>query len=217
MGPAEITPVKNSKELREFLALPYLLYREDPYWVQPLWTMQKQLFESRDHPFYGHGEIQCFLTRRDGHPVGRIAAILDHDFDRVHKESAGFFGFFESINDPEVSRALLEAARNWVSGRGARFIRGPMNPSANYECGLLIEGFASTPQIMMTYNPQYYAELIEGVGFRRAKDLYSFYLSADDLVVERAERIARHALETDGVRIRPIEMKNFESEVQRVW
>lgn len=217
MGPAEITPVKNSKELREFLTLPYLLYRDDPYWVQPLWTMQKQLFESRDHPFYGHGEIQCYLARRDGHPVGRIAAILDHHFNQVHKESAGFFGFFESINDPEVSRALLEAARNWVCGRGARFIRGPMNPSANYECGLLIEGFASTPQIMMTYNPQYYAELIEGAGFRRAKDLYSFYLSADALVVERAERLARHALETSGVRLRPIEMKNFESEVQRVW
>ena len=217
MGPAEITPVKNSKELREFLALPYLLYREDPYWVQPLWTTQKQLFESRDHPFYGHGEIQCYLARRDGHPVGRIAAILDHDFNRVHKESAGFFGFFESINDPEVSRALLEAARNWVSRRGARIIRGPMNPSANYECGLLIEGFASPPQIMMTYNPQYYAELIEGAGFRRAKDLYSFYLSADDLAAERAERIGRHALETNGVRIRPVEMKNFESEVQRVW
>jgi GNAT superfamily N-acetyltransferase len=217
MGPAEITPVKSSKELREFLALPYLLYREDPYWVQPLWAVQKRLFESRDHPFYGHGEIQCYLARRDGHPVGRIAAILDRDFNRVHKESAGFFGFFESINDPEVARALLEAARNWVSERGARLIRGPMNPSANYECGLLIEGFASTPQIMMPYNPQYYAELIEGAGFRRAKDLYSFYLAADDLVVERAERIAQHALEANAVRIRPIVMKNFESEVQRVW
>jgi len=217
MGPAEITPVKNSKELGEFLALPYRLYREDPYWVQPLWTVQKRLFESRDHPFYGHGEIQCYLARRDGHPVGRIGAILDRDFNRVHNESAGFFGFFESINDPEVSRALLEAARNWVSERGACFIRGPMNPSANYECGLLIEGFASPPQIMMTYNPQYYVELIEGAGFRRAKDLYSFYLSADDLVVERAERIARHALEAKGVRIRAIEMKNFQSEAQRVW
>jgi GNAT superfamily N-acetyltransferase len=217
MGTAEITLVKNSKELREFLALPYLLYKEDPYWVQPLWTVQKQLFESRNHPFYGHGEIQCYLARRDGRPVGRIAAIVDHDFNRVHKESAGFFGFFESINDPEVSRALLEATRDWVSGHGAGFIRGPMNPSANYECGLLIEGFASPPQIMMTYNPQYYAELIEGAGFRRAKDLYSFYLSADDLMVERAERIARQALENKGVRIRPIEMKNFESEAQRVW
>jgi GNAT superfamily N-acetyltransferase len=217
MGAVEITPVKDSKELCEFLALPYRLYREDPYWVPPLWPMQKQLFASRAHPFYGHGEIQCYLARRDGHPVGRIAAILDHEFNRVHQESAGFFGFFESINDPEVARALLEAATNWVSARGARLVRGPMNPSANYECGLLIEGFASTPQIMMTYNPQYYAELIEGAGFRRAKDLYSFYLTADDLVVERAERIGRHALETDGVRIRPIKMKNFESEVQRVW
>jgi GNAT superfamily N-acetyltransferase len=179
--------------------------------------MQKQLFEGRDHPFYGHGEIQCYLARRDGRPVGRIAAILDHEFDRVHKQSAGFFGFFESINDSDVSRVLLETARDWVCGRGARFIRGPMNPSANYECGLLVEGFASPPQIMMTYNPPYYAELIEGAGFHRAKDLYSLYLTADDLTVERAERIAQHALEAKGVRVRSIEMKNFESEVQRVW
>jgi GNAT superfamily N-acetyltransferase len=217
MGTAEITPVKTRKELRDFLTLPYPLYRKDPYWVPPLWTVQKRLIETRDHPFYGHGDIQCYLARLDGHPVGRIAAILDHDFNRVHKESAGFFGFFESINDAEVSRALFEAARNWVFGRGAKFIRGPMNPSANYECGLLVEGFDSPPQIMMTYNPQYYAGLIEGAGFRRAKDLYSFYLSADDLMVERAERIAQHALEAKGVRIRPIVMKNFESEAQRVW
>jgi len=217
MAKVEIVPVQDRKALQEFLALPYSLYREDPYWVPPLWIVQKQLFETREHPFYAHGEIQSFLAQRDHRTVGRIAAITDHDFNHVHSEQAGFFGFFESVNDPEVAVCLLGAARDWIRQRGARFIRGPMNPSANYECGLLVEGFDSSPKIMMPYNPRYYPEVIEAAGFRRAKDLYAYYLSEDSLTVGRAERVARHALDANQVHIRPVRMKSFESEVERVW
>src|SRR6202020_356465 len=91
-----------------------------------------------------------------------------------HEESAGFFGFFESINDPEVASALIKVARKWVFGRGAVFLRGPVNPSTNYECGMLVDGFDSSPMVMMTYNPSYYAELMEAAGLRKVKDLNAY-------------------------------------------
>ena len=101
--------------------------------------------------------------------------------------------------------------------RGARFMRGPMNPSANCECGLLVEGFDSSPVILMTYNPRYYPQLMEQAGFRQEKDLYAYYLSKEIVSVERAERVAQRALEAKQIQLRPIRMKDFESEVERVW
>jgi len=217
MAKVETFVIHGRKSVQEFIALPYTLYRDNPYWVPPLWRAEEKLFETRQHPFCAHAEIQCFLARRGEQPVGRVAAIIDRNFNQVHNEQAGFFGFFEAINDPEVAGSLLDAAWDWLRERGARFMRGPMNPSANYECGLLVEGFDASPQILMCYNPRYYSELIEGAGFQPVKDLYSYYLSRDMLTLDRVERVARRALEASHTHIRPIRMKDFEAEVERVW
>jgi GNAT superfamily N-acetyltransferase len=217
MEKLEIIAAQDRKAAREFMTFPYALYRRDPHWVPPLWTTQKQMFETREHPFLAHAEMQCFVARRARQTVGRIAALIDRNFNQVYSEQAGFFGFFESVDDAEVASSLLEAAWNWLEQRGARFMRGPMNPSANYECGLLVDGFDSSPVILMTYNPRYYAQLLEQAGLRREKDLYAYYLSKEIVNVERAERVARRALETAHIQLRPIRMKDFESEVERVW
>jgi GNAT superfamily N-acetyltransferase len=217
MAKVETFAIHGRKAVQEFIAFPYTLYRDDPYWVPPLWTAQQQLLETHQHPFCAHAEIQGFLARRGQHTVGRVAAIIDRNFNEVHHEQAGFFGFFEAVNDPEVAGCLLDAAWDWLRERGAHFMRGPMNPSANYECGLLVEGFDSSPQILMCYNPRYYSALMEGAGLRGVKDLYSYYLSRDMLTLDRVERVARRALEASQIHIRPIRMKDFESEVERVW
>lgn len=210
----QIVPVESRHAAREFLALPYVLYRNDPYWVPPLRIQQKQLFDTGRHPFYAHAEMARFLARRGGRTVGRIAAILDHNYNRFQNEPAGFFGFFESTRDQEAAGALVGAAREWLLGRGLRTVRGPMNPSANYECGLLVEGFDSSPCIMMPYNPPYYAELLEGAGLRKAKDLYAYHNTADEITVRKAERVAGRAL-ANNVRIRSIRMEDFEAELER--
>jgi GNAT superfamily N-acetyltransferase len=217
MEKVEIIPAQDRKTVREFLTFPYALYRRDAYWVPPFWTTQKQLFETREHPFCAHAEMQGFVARRERQTVGRIAAIIDRNFNQVHNEPAGFFGFFESVNDAEVAGRLLDAAWDWLQQRGARFMRGPMNPSANYECGLLVEGFDSSPVILMTYNPRYYPQLMEQAGFRQEKDLYAYYLSKEIVSVERAERVAQRALEAKQIQLRPLRMKDFESEVEHVW
>jgi len=159
----------DQKTLREFVELPYALYRNNSHWVPPLRIAVKELLDREKHPFYKNAEAEFFLARRAGRAVGRIAAIVDRNHNRFHNEQAGFFGFFECIDDAPVAEALLTRARQWVSDRGAQCFRGPVNPSTNYECGMLVEGFDSDPMVMMTYNPPYYPALMERVVYTRPK------------------------------------------------
>jgi hypothetical protein len=133
---------------------------------------QKDILSTRRHPFYKTADAEMFLALRDGRVAGRIMAILNHAYNEFHDEHAGFFGFFEVEDDRAAATALLEAARDWVLARGVEVIRGPVNPSTNYECGLLIEGFDLDPTVMMPYNPPYY-RVDRGCRFRKAMDLYA--------------------------------------------
>jgi GNAT superfamily N-acetyltransferase len=213
----DILPVCEQRTLRQFINFPYHLYKDDPYWVPPLRIAQRQLLDKRKHPFYAHAEVQRFLALQNQRPVGRIAAILDRNFNEFHNEQAGFFGFFETINSQEVATALLHAARQWLLERGARVIRGPMNPSTNYECGLLVDGFNSSPRIMMTYNFPFYGQLIKNTGLWKAKDLYAYHGLPTQMSAERAERAARRILKSNSIRIRPIRLEAFEREVELLW
>jgi GNAT superfamily N-acetyltransferase len=217
LGGIEVVAADNKRALKDFIELPYALYRDDPYWVPPLRIAVKELLDRKRHPYYANAEVEFFLALADGRPAGRIAAIIDRAYNRVHEENAGFFGFFESVNDVAVARALLSQARQWVFDRGARFMRGPLNPSTNYECGMLIEGFDSSPMIMMTYNPQYYPRLMDQVGLVKAKDLYAYVSKTKDAAMDRIAKVAGKAHLSNGFRIRPINTKEFEAEVLKVW
>lgn len=213
----EVVTVNSKQALNEFIELPYSLYRGDPYWVPPLRIAVRELLDRAKHPFYVNAEVEFFLARRDGRVVGRIAAILDHNYNKFHEENIGYFGFYESENSPEVAAALLGAARKWVFDRGAVLIRGPVNPSTNYECGMLVDAFDSSPMVMMTYNPSYYPALMEGVGLRKAKDLRAYTNSVAAVEMERIGRVADRKLARNGVTVRTINMKDFDGEVERIW
>ena len=217
MPGVEVVAVQNKKALSEFVELPYRLYRDDPNWVPPLRIAVKELLDRSKHPFYRNAEAEYFLARRNGEVVGRIASIIDRAHNRVHQEEAGFFGFFESIDDRAVAEALLVQARQWASDRGARFLRGPVSPSTNYECGMLVEGFDMSPMVMMTYNPSYYPVLMDQIGLHKAKDLLAYLSNSHRIEIERIDRIANRVLKTNGVRVRPINMKDFNGDVERVW
>ena len=130
--------------------------------------------------------------------------------------SRGFFGFFESVDDQQVASALFDAARDWLFARDMQSLRGPMNPSPNYECGLLVDGFHSPPTFMMTYNKPYYGKLVEGWGFQKAQDLYAFWGHVD--MVSRLDKklwfIANEAKERFNVQVRPMSTGRFRAEVE---
>ncbi|HLI83574.1 MAG TPA: hypothetical protein VKV17_06625 [Bryobacteraceae bacterium] len=177
----------------------------------------KDLLDRAKHPFYKTAEAEFFLARGNGRVLGRIAAILDRAHNQFHGEDTGFFGFFESVDNAAVAEALLSRAWAWVRERGAKVLRGPVNPSTNYECAMLIEGFDSDPMVMMPYNPRYYPVLMDRVGLRKAKDLLAYESTSDQVQLDKIERAARRVLARHGVRIRPIDMKQFKAEVDRVW
>ena len=203
--------------LKQFVELPYELHRGNAHWVPPLRIAVKELLDREKHPFYANAETELYLAMRDGKVVGRIAAVFDRAHNRFHEEKAGFFGFYESIDDPAVALALLSQARTWVKAKGAEFLRGPVNPSTNYECGMLIDGFDRDPMIMMTYNPPYYPALMETSGLHKSKDLLAYLSNANTIEMKKIDRVADRVLKTTGVRVRPIDMKNFQRDVEKVW
>ncbi len=145
-----------------------------------------------------------------------MAAIVNNSHNRRAEEQRGFFGFFESIDDQQVANLLFDTAADWLRQRGMTAIRGPANPSLNYECGLLIEGFHSPPTFMMTYNKPYYGHLVEGWGFQKVQDMYAFWGHID--MISGLDRklwfIANEARERFKVNVRPMSRKNFREEVE---
>ncbi len=172
-----------------FLKVSYLVYGGDPNWVAPLLMDLKKVFTD-ENPLFTHAEMALWVATRDGRDVGRIAAIIDRNYNQAQQDNAAFFGFFECINDAGVSRALFDAALGWAREQGARRVLGPMNPTSNDECGLLVDGFDSPPVFMMTYNPRYYLDLVAAEGFRKAKDLLAYYMDFAKCPLERLARIA---------------------------
>jgi GNAT superfamily N-acetyltransferase len=180
---------RRSRDIDRFLQVPYGLYRDDPNWVAPLLMDVKKVFTDAN-PLLGHATMALWVATRDGHDVGRIAGIVDEHHNRTQKDHAAFFGFFECVDDAAVSRRLFEEALLWARQRGMRRVLGPMNPTTNDECGLLVEGFDGPPVFMMTYNPRYYVDLLAREGFRKAKDLIAFHIDIANCPLERLGRIA---------------------------
>ncbi len=216
MSKIEIVPVDDSRKLREFIRLPWKIYKGDPYWVPPLIMDLKKLLDKKKHPFYHHSTADLFLAQRNGEYVGRIAAILNNNHNKFHNEKTAFFGFFETINDPEVAAALFETTENWARAKGMTVLRGPANYSTNETCGLLVEGFEASPRVMMTYNPKYYVDLIEGHGFAKAMDLYAWWMHSETGLNPKIVRVGEKVLKNEGLALRNINLKNFEAEVAAI-
>lgn len=213
-GKISVMPVRTSGDRRRFLDFPYRLYRGDSHWIAPLRISQKDILNTKKHPFYQTSNVELFLARRDGRVVGRIMAILNRTHNEFQNERAGFFGFFEVENDKQAAGSLLDAAREWVRASGATLLRGPMNPSTNYECGLLVEGFDLDPMVMMTYNPPYYAELLEGHGMTKAMDLYAYDIGVDYFNhSNKLQRVAERLRKKSNISVRPVNLKEFRNEV----
>lgn len=215
-----VRPVSSRSDRSRFVDLPWKIYRDDPNWVPPLKASVRELLDVNRHPFYDKGreaELELFLAFEGRDVVGRIAAILNHAYNRFHDEKVVFFGFFESIDRPDVARTLLSAVEKWAAERGATAVLGPMNPSTNYECGLLIEGFDRPPVLMMTYNPSYYPRLIEGAGYLKAKDLHAFISPVHGASLERLQRLAERTRKRNpGLETRGADLKEFAREVALV-
>ena len=202
--------------ISRFLRVPYAVYRGDPHWVAPI-LKDRALVLGDDNPFWGHARVAFWVARSAGRDVGSIAGIVDEHHNSRHGEQTAFFGFFESLNDPAVSRLLFAAARSWASHLGMKRLLGPMNPSLNEECGLLVDGFDRPPALMMTYNPPYYARLYEDAGLVACKELLAYLVMLDAAQMDRLDRLAARATaRMPGLRVRPIDTRNLARDLLKI-
>lgn len=210
-----VRPVSTAADLNRFIALPYRLFRGDPYWVPPLRMDVRTLLSKKKNPFFQHAEAEYFLAERDGEVVGRIAAIHNRTHNEFHGDGTGFFGFFDAVDQQPVADALFQAGAGWLKARGLTQVRGPASFSTNDECGLLVEGFETAPTLLNPHNPPYYVALLERAGFRKAKDLYQ-YQSTNPTMPERLIQGARLIAQRKKITLRGLDMKHFDQEVERI-
>jgi len=208
-----ITELKGKSDLNKFVNLPWSIYRNDPHWVPPLKIAIKDLMAPK-HPFYETSQCRTFLAMQDGKVLGRIMGIINHEHNKFHQEKCGFFGFFEATNNEKVANALLRKVQDWLLAEGMDIVRGPVNPSTNYECGLLVEGFDDDPQLMMTYNPPFYKKLNEDNGYAKSKDLLAYQIDLNFQMPEKIVKIAERVEKSENVTYRKINMKDWDNEIR---
>jgi GNAT superfamily N-acetyltransferase len=213
----QIEQVSDKNGLDLFILFPWKVYQGNQNWVPPLISEIKFTLGDKN-PFFHHAEAAYFLARKDGVVVGRVAAIVDRNHINIHKEQAGFFGFFECLPDVAIAQGLLNAAAEWLKERDIEIMRGPMNPSVNDECGFLLDGFDSPPMIMMTYTPQYYLDYMERCGLTKSKDLFAYISIIKDVSTGgRLEKLASGVrARVPGLTVRPANMKQFNRELETV-
>jgi len=211
-----VRPVETRSQQKRFVQLPWRVYRDDPCWMPPLIMSQEELLGFRPSPFYEKSRSRSFLATRGSRDVGRITAIVNAGHVERYGEQRGFFGFFECDDDPAAARALFGSARDWLRDQGMVALRGPANPSLNYECGLLIEGFDTPPFFMMTHNKPYYPALVEAQGLRKIEDLYAFWgrMEMLETIDSKLGVMVEGVKERFGVTVRPLDRRRFDDEVR---
>jgi GNAT superfamily N-acetyltransferase len=216
-----ITPVETPAERTKFIHFQWEVYRGDPFWVPPLLSEREEFLNpDHGHPFHRHAKVRYYMAWREGRPVGRIAAFLNHRHNEYWNDKVAFFGLFEVLEDREAAEALLQTAEDFARSEGMTTMRGPLNFSTNEEIGLLVEGWNGPPVVMMTYNPPYYVDFIEGAGYTKAMDLFAYdtdltkYQADGTGINPKLLRVAQKVKERYDITVREVNLKRFDEEAQ---
>ncbi|MBI3205893.1 MAG: hypothetical protein HYZ29_30435 [Myxococcales bacterium] len=208
----EVSETPIGGKLRDFLDVVDYVYRDDPNYVRPLdFDLEQRL--SKKNPFFEHAEATTFTAYKNGWCVGRISAQVDRAHLERYKDDVGFFGFLDTVDDPEVAKALLDAAAKWLARRGMKQMRGPMSLNINEEIGCLIDGFDTPPMILMPHHRAYQGALIEQAGLEKIKDLYAWRYTVGD-VPKRAAKAMADVDAMPEVKLRHVDKSHVERDVR---
>ena len=197
----------------DFLNLVDVVYRGDPAYVRPLDLLVKDQLSPRKNPFFEHGEGAIFCAYRGGACVGRVTAQIDREHLRRYNDDTGFFGFLDTVDDEEVSRALLRRAEEWLAAKGMKRARGPLSLTINEETGCLVEGFDTPPYVAMPHHRPYQVSLIEKAGYAKAKDFFAWkYLVGEPNA--RVKRAYEEIKALPEISYRTLSLKNLDRDVE---
>jgi hypothetical protein len=203
----------SANDLAAFLDVVDLIYKDDKSYIRPLDMDLRDRLNSKKNPFFEQGEAAMFIAVKTGRVVGRITAQVDRGHLAAHKDETGFFGFFDTVNDPEVAKALIERAEAWLRARGMKHIRGPLSLSMNEECGCLVNGFETPPFVMMPHHRSYQGTLIEQCGLTKKKDLLAWRYTVGDMNA-RVRRASEEIRALPEVRVRQFSLKHLERDTR---
>jgi hypothetical protein len=208
----QVLKVEGKSALNTFIRLPWSLYMDDPMWIPPL-VLERRMHLSPKNPYFEHVKFCSWIAYRNGKPVGRISAQIDHLHIDRYQDATGFFGMLEAEDNRLTFRALLDTAESWLRNQGMQRISGPFNLSINQELGLLVDGFNTPPSMMMGHARPYYSARIEENGYRKEKDLLAYILvSSEFKMTAAAKRITARA--KDRIHIRRLQKSNFINELE---
>ncbi|MGD9058598.1 MAG: hypothetical protein PVJ41_10595 [Desulfobacterales bacterium] len=178
MGSIDIKKVENSQSplCRDFIEMPFVLYRRDPNWV-PWFDKDIIAFIDRHHPVFEHSTGEFFVALKGNQVVGRIFVFDNACYNQTHSINSAYFYFVDFIDDGQVVERLLQTAIDWAKARNLNSLMGPMGLGGVTGVGLLVAGFDQRAAMtMMMYNHAYYAQHFEEFGFTKFIDNFSFYL-----------------------------------------
>jgi hypothetical protein len=182
---------RDRQEVRRFVDLPYRLYRENPCWVPPIRGDAALALNPKRHPFYEHSEAAFFLARNGDRDVGRLAVLEHRPYNTAHAVKQAGFALFECEQDDDAAAGLFTRAVEWARDRGLDRLVGPrgFGPLDGY--GLLIDAFSQRQLMTMTaYNPPFYPDLLEQLGFTREVDFVTYALNRERFVMPEPVRQA---------------------------
>jgi hypothetical protein len=199
-------------ELRDFLDVVDVIYKDDPRYIRPLDMDLKDRLNPKKNPFFAHADGVVFTAYRGGKCLGRVTAQIDREHLARHKEDVGFFGFLDTIDDEEVAKALLTRAEAWLKDKGMKSVRGPMSLSINEEMGCLVDGFDAPPVLMNPHHRPYQGGLIEKAGYAKVKDVFGWRYEVGDPNA-RVKKAAEEIRAMPEVTIRRISKKDIDRDV----
>lgn len=211
----DVRPVRTNKEKEVFLHVPWDVGMHlEKNWVPPMLDDYRKQLDAKKSIFLDHGEMEVWTAFKDGKPVGRISAQIDHDYDKTWPDEpkTAFFGFFECIDDVEVAKALFAKAEEYAKSKGRVRLRGPFTPDSKGEVGVLIEGFDTPSMIGTTWNRPFMDPLIQKAGYPKVKDLIGWFYDRNIPMDETTAKLSKKTRELPNVKIRDMELKEFRRE-----
>lgn len=187
----QVVEVTTRKQRKAFVDFFYDLYRDSPYAVPYLYLAEKLTLKPGSNPAFEFCEAQCFLAYNDGKVVGRVAAIINHRANDYWKREMARFGWFDFVDDPKVSEALLLAVEKWGKGKGMTEIAGPFGFEDMDREGMLVDGFDELSSMYVNYNYPYYPKHMDRLGYRKDNDYVEYRIKVPEVTPEKFARTAK--------------------------
>ena len=215
---AEIRKVTRRCDLKRFVRFPFQLFKGNEFWVPPLKSDEFKTLSKDLNPVFEYCEAEYWLAIKDGKTVGRIGGIINHhEVARWNKRIARF-GWFDFIDDEEVSRMLVETVKKWALEKGMESLQGPMGFTNMDSEGMLMDGFNELSSLSAIYNYPYYPDHMQKLGFEKLADLVQYEIMIPEEIPEKVERVTRLVLEKYNLRLlKPNNVKELQPYIRKMF